>query len=257
MFSLSEFIIVYLTGGLTFLPILIFAIFTISSPSIKPTTTADKEKHVYSNHFQSEKSGWIRLTKTYKPKTGDSNALMSGIQSYVSKRQKELVYAKLKYNTLFVYESDAESECKIIIPVHNYNVSIYPKKKEDQEIFGKTTAIRLDPKLDAKNSAVVPSEETCSDVLSGSSNCEYYITCARPVDKEDWYFGLLSATYAMSESPETSHIEKMDTTHFDQQAMQSLISTLTQDVNNREIQWLNAIIGNVSFVLYVIHISSY
>ncbi|KAI8874784.1 hypothetical protein K501DRAFT_161219, partial [Backusella circina FSU 941] len=170
--------------------------------------------------------------------------------SYVSKRQKELVYAKLKYNTLFVYESDAESECKIIIPVHNYHVSIYPKKEEDQEIFGKKTTIRLSPKKEKKNTNSI--EGTYSDVLSssGSNDDDYFITCARPVDKEDWYFGLLSATHAMSEAPETSHIEKMDTTHFEQEAMQSLISTLTQDVNNRDIQWLNAIIGRVFLGLY-------
>ncbi|KAI7865300.1 putative integral membrane protein conserved region-domain-containing protein, partial [Mucor mucedo] len=152
---------------------------------------------------------------------------MSGIQSYVqgSKRQKEHVYAQLKCGALFIYESDQPNEdCKIIIPVHNYNVSIHPEKHQDHDIYGKSVALRLTPKT------------------------ELYITCARPVDKEDWYFGLLAATDIMTESP--NHVEMMDITHFDASAMQTLISTVQQDAEYREVQWLNAILGRLFLGMY-------
>ncbi|KAI8078571.1 putative integral membrane protein conserved region-domain-containing protein, partial [Thamnidium elegans] len=153
---------------------------------------------------------------------------MSGIQSYVqgSKRQKEHVFAELKCGALFIYETNQLNEdCKIIIPIHNYNVSIYPENHQDHDIFG---------------------GDASSPYLT--SNNELFISCARPVDKEDWYFGLLAATNMMSESP--SHVEMMDITHFDLAAMQTLISTVQQDAEYREVQWLNAILGRLFLGMY-------
>jgi hypothetical protein len=83
-----------------------------------------------------------------------------------------------------------------------------------------------------------------------TTNNELYITCARPVDKEDWYFGLLTATTMMEESPESQHMEMMDITHFDPSAMETLIATVQQDAEYREVQWLNAILGRLFLGLY-------
>ncbi|GAA5803078.1 hypothetical protein HPULCUR_008553 [Helicostylum pulchrum] len=181
---------------------------------------------------------------------------MSGIQSYVqgSKRQKEHVYAELKCGALFIYETDQLNEdCKIIIPIHNYNVSIYPENHQDHDIFGRSIALKLTPKKEIEDITTNSNMEILlkgGDVSSPylTSNNELFISCARPVDKEDWYFGLLAATNMMSESP--SHVEMMDITHFDLSAMQTLISTVQQDAEYREVQWLNAILGRLFLGLY-------
>ncbi|GAA5810255.1 hypothetical protein MFLAVUS_003675 [Mucor flavus] len=180
---------------------------------------------------------------------------MSGIQSYVqgSKRQKEHVYAELKCGALFIYETDQLNEdCKIIIPIHNYNVSIYPENHQDHDIFGRSIALKLTPKKEIEDTTssnmeiLLKGGDASSPYLT--SNNELFISCARPVDKEDWYFGLLAATNMMSESP--SHVEMMDITHFDLSAMQTLISTVQQDAEYREVQWLNAILGRLFLGMY-------
>ncbi|KAI8078188.1 putative integral membrane protein conserved region-domain-containing protein [Gilbertella persicaria] len=178
---------------------------------------------------------------------------MSGIQSYVqgSKRQKEHVYAELKCGALFIYESDhlPQEECKVIIPVHNYVVSLYPEKThQEHEIYGKSVAIRLKPKSDTVRD--IPLDHHHDDIPPYfTTNNELYITCARPIDKEDWYFGLLAASNMM-ESPNAVHVEMMDMTHFNPAAMQALISTVQQDAEYREVQWLNAILGRLFLGLY-------
>lgn len=254
MVEIKEVVLIYLIGGLTFVPI-ILAIIYFASCSASPTNKETEERIKTST--EQGKKGWIQLTKTYKPKgSTESNVavLMSGIQSYVqgSKRQKEHVYAQLKCGALFIYETDQPNEdCKIIIPVHSYNVSIHPEKHQDHDIFGRSIALRLTPKNkfeDGGNNMeiLLKGGDASSPYLT--SNNELYITCARPVDKEDWYFGLLAATEMMSESP--NHVEMMDITHFDASAMQTLISTVQQDAEYREVQWLNAILGRLFLGMY-------
>ena len=254
MVDLKEVIVIYLIGGFTFIPILLLVIYFLSA---SPTTPlVEKEKEAKQAQAHQEKKGWIRLTKRYKPKgLSESNVavLMSGIQSYVqgAKRQKEHVYAELKCGALFIYESDqANEECKIIIPVHNYTVSIYPEKSQDNDIFSKPIALKLTPKktLEDGDNMEVLLKSTDATLPYLTSNNELFITCARPIDKEDWYFGLLAATEMMSESP--NHVEMMDMTCFDASAMQTLISTVQQDADYREVQWLNAIIGRLFLALY-------
>ncbi|KAI8366493.1 putative integral membrane protein conserved region-domain-containing protein [Choanephora cucurbitarum] len=177
---------------------------------------------------------------------------MSGIQSYVqgSKRQKELVYAELKCGALFVYESDnlLQEECKIIIPVHNYDVSLFSIEGIlEHEIFGKSVAIKLKPKTEIITTDVRLDQR--DDAPYFTTNNELYITCARPIDKEDWYFGLLAASNMM-ESPDAVHVETMDTTQFDPASMQTLINTVQKDAEYREVQWLNAITGRLLLGLY-------
>lgn len=254
MIQIKEIILIYLTGGLTFLPIIMAVVYFTSCT----VTTTPKEKEKWnSKSAEQGKKGWIQLTKRYKPKgSTESNVavLMSGIQSYVqgSKRQKEHVYAQLKCGALFIYESDQQNEdCKIIIPVHNYNVSIHPEKHQDHDIYGKSVALKLTPKNkieDGGNNMEILLEGGDASSPYLTSNNELYITCARPVDKEDWYFGLLAATDMMAESP--NHVEMMDITHFDASAMQTLISTVQQDAEYREVQWLNAILGRLFLGMY-------
>lgn len=261
MIHLKEIVLIYLLGGITFIPIILVTLFFLTSTHSSLQKNEEKDRESNSNSSQQqEKKGWIRLTKRYKPKGSlESNVavLMSGIQSYVqgSKRQKEHVFAVLKCGALFIYESDGpQEECKIIIPVHNYNVSIYPEKSQDNDIFSKSIALKLTPKNDNGDGANMEvllkstdGDETSSPYLT--SNNELFITCARPVDKEDWYFGLLAATQMMSESP-NNHVEMIDVTRFDDAAMQTLISTVQQDAEYREVQWLNAILGRLFLGMY-------
>ncbi|KAG2205308.1 hypothetical protein INT46_003796 [Mucor plumbeus] len=258
--SFIEIIAIYLFGGITFIPIALFVIY-ILSPTTKRTQGQEPSNNNSTNTYaQKGKKGWIRLTKTYKPKESESNVavLMSYVQGGGAKRQKEHVFAELKCGALFIYGTDqTEDDCKIIIPVHNYNVTMYNPEKQlqqDHDMFSKSTWLKLTPKSDIVNmnssQVLIPHHDDCSAASTPylTTHNELFITCARPVDKEDWYFGLIAATQMMAES--SSHVEMMDMTHFDASAMQTLISTVQQDAEYREVQWLNAILGRLFLGLY-------
>ncbi|GAN09698.1 conserved hypothetical protein [Mucor ambiguus] len=261
--SFIEIAAIYLLGGVTFIPITLLLIYFVLP--VTKTTAQDQAPTTHNTntttnaYAQNGKKGWIRLTKTYKPKESESNVavLLSYVQGVGVKRQKEHVYAELKCGALFIYETNQiDDECKIIIPVHNYNVAMYSPDKQqqqDHDMFSKSTWLKLTPKPDVidmnSSQVLIPHHD------DGSSSSPYltthnelFITCARPVDKEDWYFGLLAATQMMAES--SSHVEMMDMTHFDASAMQTLISTVQQDAEYREVQWLNAILGRLFLGLY-------
>jgi hypothetical protein len=159
---------------------------------------------------------------------------------YGAKRPKEHVFAELKCGALFIYHEEHQEECVMIIPIHNYNVSMFSFKEQcqDHDIFGKSTAIKLTPNADVADEILLEQEITTLD--------ELFITCGRAVDKEDWYFGLLAATQMMTQA----HVEMVDTTHFDPSAMDTLIATMQQDAAYREVQWLNAIIGRLFLSMY-------
>ncbi|KAI9016504.1 putative integral membrane protein conserved region-domain-containing protein, partial [Phycomyces nitens] len=202
---------IYLFGGLTFLPLLAILIYVthateklLVDPPQKPTT-----KDVYG---QRGNEGWIRLTTRYKPKDAESR----------------LVYGVLKHGALFLYEGSDQQEPRLILPMHDYKVSLYPENKSESELFGRHTAIHISYLL----------------------NTDLYLVCARSVDKEDWLLALTSACEMMAESPDKAHIETIDQTHFDPPAMQALIGTVHQDANHYEIQWLNAIMGRLFLGIY-------
>ncbi|KAI9288830.1 putative integral membrane protein conserved region-domain-containing protein, partial [Umbelopsis sp. AD052] len=162
---------------------------------------------------------------------------MSGIQSYVSgkstqKKRKEKYYALLKFGTLFLFDNENDSECKLLIPIHNYQASLYPEKLLDHEVYARPNAIKL-TRID--------------DFAAGEV---FYIFCDRPIDKEDWYFAFLEANSAMPEDPTVPNIEYVDSTRFDQIALNQLIKTLQEDSSHRHAQWLNAILGRLFLSIY-------
>ncbi|KAI8997544.1 putative integral membrane protein conserved region-domain-containing protein [Pilobolus umbonatus] len=258
--SVSQAIFVYILGGVTFIPIVLsimVVFYFFHYGNTIDVSIPEKESVQSSVYAQRGKKGWIRLTNRYKSSVSSelSNVavLMSGIQSYVqgSRRHKELVYAELKSGALFIYESNSQEDCKIIIPVHNYHVSIHPEKCQDNDTFKKSVALRLIPKnADNDNMVLLNSsvDEPTTPYLTSTN--ELFINCTISTDKEDWYFALLAASNMMTETPDSVHMEMIDSTHFDTSAMQSLISTVYCNAEYREMQWLNAIAGRLFLGMY-------
>ncbi|RCH85454.1 hypothetical protein CU097_001109 [Rhizopus azygosporus] len=211
----------YFIGGLTFTPVLLFLLYhllpkhnTVQKPDHKEHRTSHSNSNVI-------KKGWIQLSKMHK-----REACLSDI-----KRKKQTVYAELrKCGALFIFEkSDLqeqqdENACRLIIPVHDYNVSMH-LFHNDKDTFGRSTFLRL----------------------ASNKKEEYYITCERAVDKEDWYLGLIAAASVINDQ-ET--VEMMDSMHFDPAAMRSLIQSIQQDTEYRQVQWLNAILGRLFLGMY-------
>ncbi|ORZ03801.1 putative integral membrane protein conserved region-domain-containing protein [Syncephalastrum racemosum] len=278
MVSLFTFAVIYISGGLTFLPVVLLLAYWFASAEVyssdKDPVSRYPKEHYHETDFESGKKGWIRLTNHAQSALGNGNGskLMAGLQAYMTnnngkdvKRPKDLVYGVLKHGTLFLYESENQLDCKMIIPVHDYTVSIFPEGMRDHELFNRSTAIRLKPKhgraqtmLDEQKKphmqTIVKSKTDSELDVNGPDehwalDKDIYLMCARPIDKEDWYFSLIYASGFMADDPFT-HIETIDATRFDTHAMQDLITTLQKDPDHRHVQWLNAILGRIFLGLY-------
>ncbi|KAG0184120.1 hypothetical protein DFQ28_011750 [Apophysomyces sp. BC1034] len=243
------------------------------------------------------------------PDSGNNGGFMSGLQSYMqgksstanqnhknngsnsngssqSKRPSDLFYAVLKHGTLFLYESEQKEKIQEVIPIHDYLISMYPERKNDAGIFGRSSAVMLEPKGYAPVNATddgpdgkknVEDEENEQDAKRGGEE-EYevkpmapsasapdlskgqqlemaltldrplYLFCARSVEKEDWYLALTEASKLMANSED--YVEMVDSTMFDQQAMDELLNKVYNTEEQREMQWLNAIFGRVFLGMY-------
>nr|CAG8495063.1 5748_t:CDS:2 [Entrophospora candida] len=196
------------------------------------------------------KFGWLRVTKEFEMNSTTNgptfgNMMKQGIQSFMEgknsqlKRSKDSYFAVLKYNTLFMYDSERQLDCKGIIIISNHNVSIYPENLPDNEIFSKATSIRLKTKQSVYDDMKIDIDDTT-----------YYLFCNVAVEKEDWYFVLQKSSKLESNSPGPQPQVVRDKAQFDQFSMNHLLKTLYSNDEHIETQWLNAILGRVFLSVY-------
>ncbi|GAA5817382.1 hypothetical protein MFLAVUS_010927 [Mucor flavus] len=269
--SFIGYLLIYLVGGITFLPLLALAAVIYIKGGIQPLLPrphVQPQVHYKDPDAVIVKKGWIRLINQYQPKmpevvTQNTNGgIISGIQSYVSKEtlahKKGLVYAVLKHGTLFCYESEKQQEVIMILPMQDFIVSLYPpidKDAPDGTIYSRATVIRLVPNAlpplreeDKINKSICTLDE--EDITINPART-LYLTCARNTDKEDWYFGLLEAQYVLLDTKtEKVQFVMMDNTHFDQSAMEELIRQVQSSPSQRETAWANAVLGRLFLGMY-------
>lgn len=276
MVSFTGFLLIYISGGLTFLPLVLLFAFIYNKGGIQPLLPRSASKHVPHVYKDPDlvivKKGWIRITNQYQPKMPDiplnnhhhnnnngnnnnNNGIISGLQSYVSKEQKKgLVYAILKHGSLFCYESEKQQEVVMVIPMKDFSVSLYPPLKEDSPeglIYSRTMVIRLVPKsispqdTDSISVCTLPEED-----ITVNPNRVLYLTCARNIDKEDWYLGLMEAQHVLTNPEEKENYVMMDNTHFDSDMMEELIRQVQSSPSHRETAWINAVFGRLFLAMY-------
>ncbi|KAM3583415.1 hypothetical protein VKS41_004328 [Umbelopsis sp. WA50703] len=187
---------------------------------------------------------------------------MSGIQSYVSgksvSKRREKYFAVLKFGTLFLFDSENQEDCRMVIPVHNYKASIYPENLLDHEVYAKPNAIKLslankneeDDHLTLQSAPAAERRRSSNEEEDVSLANTFYVFCDRPVDKEDWFFAFLDANDAMEMDTTKPFVEYVDKTRLDQIALNQLIRTVQEDSSHRHAQWLNAILGRVFLAVY-------
>ncbi|KAG2195204.1 hypothetical protein INT47_006735 [Mucor saturninus] len=268
MVSFAGFLLIYISGGLTFLPLVLLFAFIYNKGGIQtllPRPTSKPVAHVYKDpDTVIVKKGWVRITNQYQPKMpdlppnnhGNNNGIISGLQSYVGKEQqrKGLVYAILKHGSLFCYESEKQQEVIMVIPIQDFSVSLYPPLKEDTPeglIYSRTVVVRLVPKsisphdTDSISVCTLPEED-----ITVNPNRILYLTCARNIDKEDWYLGLVEAQHVLTDPEEKANYVMMDSTHFDPNTMEELIRQVQSSPSHRETAWINAVFGRLFLGMY-------
>ncbi|CAG8642868.1 6707_t:CDS:2 [Acaulospora morrowiae] len=262
MVSLGSFFIIYLLGGVTFIPIVILLNLLIirrpwTSKKVEEIKFDDVSQEIKDSSLENDKSpeddsnfykvGWLRVTKEHETSTATQNGSTFGniVKSFMEgknaqvKRPKDSFFAVLKYNTLFMYDSERQLDCKGIIIVSNHDVSMYPEHLPDNEIFLKNTSIRLKKKM-----------SICADMAIEAESSNYYLFCSVGVDKEDWYFALQKSSKLEFHSPGPQPQVVKDKAQFDQYTMNHLLKTLYSSDDHIQTQWLNVILGRIFLSVY-------
>ncbi|CAO3639381.1 unnamed protein product [Mucor hiemalis] len=153
------------------------------------------------------------------------------VKSYISGKNKRestnIYFAVLKYSTLYLYDSEKQLDCKGVINLNNHKVKTHPPGLQDFELFSKPHLIKLE----------------------NTDNGSYFVNCNRCIDKEDWFFALIRASKLPLTNQPQPH-QHHDKTHFDQVAMNHLITMVHSDEHHFQTQWLNAILGRIFFGVY-------
>ncbi|SAM01782.1 hypothetical protein [Absidia glauca] len=284
MITLGIYFVVYLLGGLTFLPSIFITFWYLYSKrqDVHEKATGYPPEAYTGIDEHRGKKGWIRLvchsasmspvavkksfsfTKTVLMAGSSSttnaqggvalgedgsdfeinsdlhSSKRSGAPFVFSSSSSTLFYAILRHGTLFCFDSEQEKVCHLIIPMHDYSVSLFPKEgKKESELFNRTMSICLAPKNISANN-------------NDTSSRHYYLSCKRPTDKEDWYLALKAATYLLSEDdPKNAHhMDWQDSTLYDAPAMAKLQGQLNGTPAQLQAQCWNALMGRLFLGIY-------
>ncbi|KAF9103145.1 hypothetical protein BGX27_010720 [Mortierella sp. AM989] len=186
------------------------------------------------------REGYVRMTRV--PRLGPAAESISDYMSNMlfqpkNARPKDSYYAVLRYDTLFLYESDQQRDCKAVVPMTLYEVKIFPQNLPDNEVFNKEHPIQIKRKVDA----------LASSNVTNSGEDEYYIFIHTPVLKEDWYLALLYASKLRK--PGTKQ-KIQDKAQFDLEAIQNHIRILHSDKHHEHTRWFNSFIGRLFLGVY-------
>ncbi|KAK4516261.1 uncharacterized protein ATC70_011231 [Mucor velutinosus] len=233
-----RFLFAYVLGGLTLLPITAITLYIIyivhdklfiySQKISTENKTQDKSENESSTgHLY--KVGWLRVSRDEDQSLPDASIgdmVKNYISGKASKRENANVYfSVLKYNTLYLYDSEKQLDCKGVINLCNHTVQMHPPGLQDYELYSKPHLIKLQ---------------------QADADAAYYINCHKCIDKEDWFFAFLRASKSTLPRNEFKH----DNTRFDQSAMNHLITMVHSDEHHFQTQWLNAILGRIFFGVY-------
>ncbi|KAJ2649344.1 hypothetical protein IWW40_003191 [Coemansia sp. RSA 1250] len=174
--------------------------------------------------YGGRRTGWLRITRsldTCLPEPSDGQPKLTdmvtrGIAKWIHGRRndpkrvdskpagsgtlegtQDAYYVVLDGDTLVMYDGEAMNECRGVIVMSEYRVTLHHRKNvTESQVYSRRTPIRLSP---ANNSA---GAQMCTRQAA-----EYYMYADRPTDKEDWYFALLWSSLAYG-LPETNDYDK-------------------------------------------------
>ncbi|KAJ1829526.1 hypothetical protein LPJ56_000288 [Coemansia sp. RSA 2599] len=173
---------------------------------------ANQKKSVHSP-YGARRTGWLRITRSLEsnpPDISDGSTKITeivarGFAKWISSKRAgtagkrpeigvegstntmvaegldDLYYVVLDGDTLVMYDGEAMSECRGVIIMTKYRVSLHHRPNTSEaQVYSRKTPIRL-----------APLDENFEAQLYKRQVVEYYVYVDRPMDKEDWYFALM------------------------------------------------------------------
>ena len=248
------FLIVYILGGLTFVPLvivcgLVYTFYTadpIDPPSLQPNVSHSsivKEKRSSSSSTTTDNrvptlKTWLTVRRTFEALPSSYISLVRTLldsRSAHARRAEDAYFAVLKGATLYLYEDEAMSECTAAIDVARCHVRVFPEEG------------LLDGELFAKRNALIIREVECDEneqsVGSSSTQSAPWFIFFRSVTlMEDWYFALLAAPRIVP-SPNSEALGVF--APYPYTAHHALITSLDALPDLIPTRWLNALLGRL------------
>ena len=164
------------------------------------------------------------------PSSIDANGAISHQQP---KSRGNLYYVILRHGHLLLFDDENQAEVRYVISLLLHDISIYSGGGEgiaEGDLFIKRNAICLSPKTSPDPKPSKP----------------FYLFCDNCSSKEDFYFSLLRSQDqvlgAQAKAPRPLH--------FDTKNIIDLVRRLYELEDNRDMRWLNALIGRVFLGIY-------
>ncbi|GJN89508.1 hypothetical protein Rhopal_002495-T1 [Rhodotorula paludigena] len=277
MGSFGAFVLTYVLGGITFVPLclaVVLAAIFYTSPVVQlprktgipklPDQPDDAEPvSVY-------RAGWLTVRRTYEPLKDAGDGTYAGmIRTFMDNRSrdprrtkpKDRFFAVLKQSVLFLYEGEDQAECWAAIEVSAHDVVIYPEEYIDGELFVKRTAIELKPRSTRDAASDDGDERPPESPALGQAKSDdllYDTETGKPLpwfifakvnsDKEDWYHSLILSSRLGS--PTSAADIAKDRALFDPEDMARLVESIDQQPDSIPMRWLNALLGRIFLSAY-------
>ncbi|KAJ2785940.1 hypothetical protein GGI15_001750 [Coemansia interrupta] len=170
--------------------------------SAQPTEAAPP-----SSPYGARRAGWLRITRSsgsappatvaeQGPKIGDlvarglakwinvrgsSTAGEGAPPGMVAEGLDDLYYVVLTGDTLVMYDGEAMAECRGVIIMTKYSVSLHHRPGAGEaQVYSRKTPVRLAPLDDSVEARMYTRQVV-----------EYYVYADSPAEKEDWYLALM------------------------------------------------------------------
>lgn len=276
MNTLEWALLIYVTGGVTFLP-LVLCLFWFFKQKIdlinerndeglegdslvisgidRSFTAGDLEEE---KGVQVVRQGWLTVTRKYYyhhtelSDTGEAGDVPQRSQF----KKKHKFYAILRHGNLFLYRDSApKSNLVHAISLQDSFITIWPRKAGEElpegALFTKKTCISILRKgTTSLEDGTLKFDTTQAENEESQQTNQFFLYIDNNIEKEDWYFSLISAS--KNEAPRSQHSANVldpnvsaRTAHLRTADSLFLIQTINSTENQLTTKWINALIGRL------------
>lgn len=278
MISFKLFLLIYLTGGVTFLPLLLYAYWVLKPKIDELNERAEDHKKAdrllyrgidpefKAGEFEELqgvnviREGWITVTRKYyhhhTELNGEGSEEVSEVPQRSQLKKKHRFYAVLRHGNLFLYrDSLPRSNLVHAISLQDSFVTLWPRKPgqelPDSALFTKRTCISILKKGVAtinKDKLQFSGGQKTGEVSQASD--QFFLYIDSNIDKEDWYFSLINvAKNDLSKDKKTFGLIDPNvsarTAHLKTTDALYLIQAINSTENQLTAKWMNALIGRL------------